>query len=108
MKTDDGRVTPFFASQGFVYNDDVVISTDRRDYVFSQMPFYGANGEFVCETADARFAVAFRKVEDTQFFTRSITVSFAEKTVLRRIAVKVPCAEEGFLYDTFLIGRAHV
>ena len=50
----------------------------------------------------------YKKVDNTDFITRSITAKFNVDTILTKISVKLPKTEEQFMYEMFYNASAAV
>ena len=109
MNFDNGLITELSAngiSIGFA--DDIIVCADRETHTFSSMECLKDGPEYVFKGIDAEFTVAYREVDCTAFVARSITAKFDDDTVLSKISVKLPKAEEQFMYETFYNASAAV
>lgn len=99
----DGGAT--FALAG----DDIVIETDAATFRLSELPMRRlADGRFRFSDARATVALAYAPVKDAPFLKRSLELSFARPTVLRRISRRLPTGGAAFLYHTFWNASAAV
>ncbi len=107
MKIRNGLIEELsYSGFTFPFTDDIFIQTKCKSYAFSKMQFTLENGVYICRTEDAEFSVRYKKVENTSFFNRSISVKFKNEAILTKISVSAPKECEGFMYDTFFNASA--
>jgi len=109
MRFNNGLISEISAndiSMDFV--DDILVYTDCEVYVFSEMKCIENGDEYIFKTDTAEFTIRYKMVEGTSFMVRSIIARFNADTTLMKIAVKIPDAEEKFMYETFYNASAAV
>ena len=109
MKIDHGLISELsFNGISAVFHDDIIIYTERNIYTFSDIECTSDHGAYVFRADHAEFTVKYTSIEGTAFVARSITAKFNVETVLAKISVKLPDAEEQFLYETFYNASAAI